>query len=130
KGNVNYMAFDGIEFIGLETVEFYLQKQSDGSYAGGEFQLKETTGNGLLLTTIDLKSPVNDCGVVAVVDEKSSYWIIFILGFLGGLFALITPCVFPLIPLTVSFFTKKEQKKSKGIQNAVLYGLFIFLIYI
>ncbi|HEX6429786.1 MAG TPA: cytochrome c biogenesis protein CcdA, partial [Niastella sp.] len=49
---------------------------------------------------------------------------------LGGFIALFTPCVFPLIPLTVSFFTKKAQDKKKGIANASIYGLFIFLIYI
>jgi thiol:disulfide interchange protein DsbD len=49
---------------------------------------------------------------------------------LGGFIALFTPCVFPLIPLTVSFFTKQSQDKKKGVANAVIYGLFIFLIYI
>ncbi|TDQ31277.1 protein-disulfide reductase DsbD family protein [Zeaxanthinibacter enoshimensis] len=56
-------------------------------------------------------------------------WVIFGLGFLGGLLALLTPCVFPMIPLTVSFFTKHSQKKSKGVINALLYGFFIVLIY-
>ena len=54
---------------------------------------------------------------------------IFLLGFVGGLLALLTPCVFPMIPLTVSFFTKQSQSKSKGIFNAVLYGVFIVIIY-
>ncbi|MBD0849692.1 protein-disulfide reductase DsbD family protein [Maribacter arenosus] len=61
--------------------------------------------------------------------EGSSLWVIFGLGFVGGLIALLTPCVFPMIPLTVSFFTKKSHQKSKGIVNAVLYGFFIILIY-
>lgn len=59
----------------------------------------------------------------------SNLWMIFGLGFLGGLIALLTPCVFPMIPLTVSFFTKQTQQKSKGIGNAILYGFFIVLIY-
>ena len=54
---------------------------------------------------------------------------IFALGFLGGLLALLTPCVFPMIPLTVSFFTKKESGGSKGTPQALLYGFFIVLIY-
>lgn len=62
-------------------------------------------------------------------EGKSNLWMIFGLGFLGGLIALLTPCVFPMIPLTVSFFTKQTQQKSKGIANAVLYGFFIVLIY-
>ena len=52
------------------------------------------------------------------------------MGFLGGLIALVTPCVFPMIPVTVTFFTKKSQSRSKGITNAIFYGLFIFLIYV
>ncbi|MEO1012858.1 MAG: cytochrome c biogenesis protein CcdA [Bacteroidota bacterium] len=61
--------------------------------------------------------------------SKSGLWTIFSLGFLGGLIALLTPCVFPMIPLTVSFFTKQAHKRSKGISNALLYGFFIVLIY-
>ncbi|SHJ90693.1 protein-disulfide reductase DsbD family protein [Pseudozobellia thermophila] len=61
--------------------------------------------------------------------EASGLWMVFALGFLGGLIALLTPCVFPMIPLTVSFFTKHSQHKAKGIANALLYGFFIVLIY-
>jgi thiol:disulfide interchange protein len=63
-------------------------------------------------------------------DENSSLLNIFLLGFAGGLLALLTPCVFPMIPLTVSFFTKQSKNKKKGISNAILYGLFIVVIYI
>ena len=62
------------------------------------------------------------------VAEKSNFTIFF-LGFLGGLIALLTPCVFPMIPLTVSFFTKSAGDSKKGIANSVMYGFFIFLIY-
>ena len=63
-------------------------------------------------------------------DGNSSLLSIFLLGFAGGLLALLTPCVFPMIPLTVSFFTKQSKNKKKGISNAILYGLFIVIIYI
>ena len=67
----------------------------------------------------------------ASVVDKQSLWKIFGLGFLGGLLALLTPCVFPMIPLTVSFFTKKDsQNKSSGIGKALLYGFFILLVYL
>ncbi|WP_299128948.1 cytochrome c biogenesis protein CcdA [uncultured Winogradskyella sp.] len=62
------------------------------------------------------------------VEEKSNLTIFF-LGFLGGLIALLTPCVFPMIPLTVSFFTKSSKDSKKGLFNSILYGFFIFLIY-
>ncbi|TCK66865.1 thiol:disulfide interchange protein DsbD [Winogradskyella wandonensis] len=63
------------------------------------------------------------------IEEKSNFSI-FILGFLGGLIALLTPCVFPMIPLTVSFFTKSSGDSKKGVFNSILYGFFIFLIYV
>ncbi len=62
-------------------------------------------------------------------EEGGSLLTLFLLGFFGGLLALLTPCVFPMIPLTVSFFTKQSENKSKGIRNAILYGFFIVLIY-
>ncbi len=61
---------------------------------------------------------------------QQGYFTIFFLGFLGGLIALLTPCVFPMIPLTVSFFTKRTKDKRKGKFNAFLYGFFIFAIYV
>ena len=63
------------------------------------------------------------------VSSATGIWKIFGLGFLGGLIALLTPCVFPMIPLTVSFFTKQSISKTKGITNALWYGFFIVLIY-
>ena len=80
------------------------------------------------IETIDIKNPVAPCGDDAA--EGKSLMGIFLLGLIGGFIALLTPCVFPLIPLTVSFFTKKSQGKKKGTANALLYGFFIFLIYI
>ena len=65
---------------------------------------------------------------VNTVKSNSSLINIFFLGLVGGLLALLTPCVFPMIPLTVSFFTKKEN--NNGTRNAIIYGLFIFLVYI
>lgn len=62
------------------------------------------------------------------ISEKSNLSIFF-LGFLGGLIALLTPCVFPMIPLTVSFFTKSGANTQKGLFNSMLYGFFIFLVY-
>ncbi|MCX2719732.1 protein-disulfide reductase DsbD family protein [Lentiprolixibacter aurantiacus] len=62
-------------------------------------------------------------------NANPSLWGIFVLGFLGGLIALLTPCVFPMIPLTVSFFTKQSGNRTKGVWNGILYGFFIVLIY-
>ena len=79
---------------------------------------------------LDLKNTaILDTGNKTAAESGSSLFNIFLLGFVGGLFALLTPCVFPMIPLTVSFFTKQSQSKSKGIFNAILYGVFIVIIY-
>ena len=63
-------------------------------------------------------------------QEGKTFLTIFFLGFIGGLIALLTPCVFPMIPLTVSFFTKSAKNKKIGMRNAILYGFFIFGIYV
>jgi thiol:disulfide interchange protein DsbD len=77
---------------------------------------------------LDIKNPAVNIGDGDAADK--SLMGIFLLGFIGGLIALITPCVFPLIPLTVSFFTKRSGSKTKGIRNAFFYGFSIFIIYV
>lgn len=69
-----------------------------------------------------------DSAVASVSD--SSLWVIFLWGFGGGLLALFTPCVWPLIPMTVSFFLKKGSNRRKSIRDAVIYGLSIIVIYL
>lgn len=67
----------------------------------------------------------------AVPAEKSqTLWQVFIAGFLGGLLAITMPCIYPLLPLTVSFFTKKSGSRAKGISHSFLYGLSIIVIYV
>ena len=63
-------------------------------------------------------------------NEEKGLLTIFFLAFLSGFAALLTPCVFPMIPMTVSFFTKQSKTKSQGIKNAILYGVSIILIYV
>lgn len=62
--------------------------------------------------------------------ESRSLWYIFIAGFIGGLIALVTPCVWPMIPMTVSFFLKSNKSRRKSITSAVVYGLSILVIYV
>jgi len=63
-------------------------------------------------------------------DTEQGLWSIFFLAFLSGFAALLTPCVFPMIPMTVSFFTKQSKNKAQGIRNATIYGLSIIVIYV
>ncbi len=57
-------------------------------------------------------------------------WAIFLAGFIGGLLAMLTPCVFPMLPLTVSYFTKQSKTKAIGIRNALIYAISIIVIYV
>ena len=80
-----------------------------------------------LKNTVLLKSSTDTS--VDGEEKDNSLLNIFLLGFVGGLLAFLTPCVFPMVPLTVSFFTKRTEKRGKGIGSAILYGFFIVLIY-
>jgi thiol:disulfide interchange protein DsbD len=84
----------------------------------------------IVIQGLNIDNPIQDCGTNEKGEEDSGILKIFFLGFLGGLFALLTPCVFPMVPLTVSFFTKHNDNKKKGKRLAFTYGLFIFLIYV
>jgi thiol:disulfide interchange protein DsbD len=116
--------------------EVCIQQEHDFKFVldGGEASVVNQTVDARSLSmTKDLKKNLKNTEVLAdsddLVEDDSGIWGIFGLGFLGGLIALLTPCVFPMIPLTVSFFTKQSGTKSKGIANAMLYGFFIVLIY-
>lgn len=71
----------------------------------------------------------DDCGTCNSGAKKQSYWAIFIAGFIGGFLALLMPCIFPMIPMTVSFFTKQSKTRAKGIVNAIIYAVSIMVIY-
>jgi cytochrome c biogenesis protein CcdA/thiol-disulfide isomerase/thioredoxin len=77
---------------------------------------------------INSQAFVNNCGTT-VVEDTSTWWVFFG-GFLGGLLALLTPCVFPMIPMTVSFFVKRSKDRASGLRNAMWYGTSILLIYV
>ncbi|MFK5982740.1 MAG: cytochrome c biogenesis protein CcdA [Flavobacteriaceae bacterium] len=78
------------------------------------------------------KNDINRSSESGSKEEKESkgLWVVFIFAFLSGFAALLTPCVFPMIPLTVSFFTKQSKSKAQGIRNAIIYGLAIIVIYV
>lgn len=98
-----------------------------------ETPLTETSAaldpKNLKISTMEFQKPLTNCGTVQEKTDEN-YWTYLLLGFLGGMIALLTPCVFPMIPLTVSFFTKGSQNKAKGKRDALLYGFFILLIFV
>ncbi len=81
-----------------------------------------------------LWNPVDKSNVAESSEESSSsngsLWYIIITCFIGGLIALLTPCVWPMIPLTVSFFLKKSDNRAKSIRDAITYGVSIIFIYV
>ena len=109
KGEIYYMTCDDKQCLPPELVEFSFDFNVDKDLKSKNSIIK--------------KSKSSD-------SAESNFWILFFVAFLSGFAALLTPCVFPMIPMTVSFFTKKSKTKSEGILNAVIYGVSIMIIYV
>ena len=109
-----------------------LSVSADGENAG---QLVNPTKIAEALSdNVDLWTPVIDelkaFGESPLDGSDSSLLFIFLAGFAGGFIALLTPCVWPMIPMTVSFFLKRTKNKKKAIKDAVMYGVSIIVIYL
>ena len=141
KGVVEFMVCDDTKCLPPTEIElvFNLKEGVISKQSNSSLLIDDKVTNALLygLDVADLKLSDIKCkddvksGSTKIQKVGNSLWNIFGLGFLGGLLALLTPCVFPMIPLTVSFFTKKNgQKNASGISKALLYGFFIFAVYV
>ncbi len=130
-GIIRYMAIKGDSIAGPEEVPFAFSEDAAGHLLARQSLLEESAAdaNALKRSAINVDQPLANCGGTGA-EHSQSLWKIFLLGIVGGLVGLIMPCTFPMIPLTVSFFTKKSGDKTKGVKNAFLYGFFIFLIYV
>ncbi len=104
-----------------------------------EAKLDETKVAGIAVDTVKKDEAASSKIEKTAETEKEeipapaparSLWSIFFIAFLSGFAALLTPCVFPMIPMTVSFFTKQSKSRAKGIRNAIIYGLSIIAIYV
>ncbi len=142
-GELSYMTCDDEQCLTANPLSFsfdfgkriaYIGEGDAAAEAALPVAGSEPAGDQLYgLSKAKASTPVGACSTDEAAVVKSGgtgYWRIFVLGFLGGLLALLTPCVFPMIPLTVSFFTKSSGTKAKGLQNASLYGFFIFAVYL
>lgn len=137
-GMFEYMACDDSECIFPDPTYFAVDPISGGhEFSTLPFDPNDERIAGLQVVSggATMKLPNVDLGAPVIKGDASTpqdrtLWTIFFLGFIGGLLALLTPCVFPMIPLTVSFFTKGSQDRRKGLNNAVTYGGFILLIYL
>jgi thiol:disulfide interchange protein len=106
KGDVYFMTCDSTQCLPPEALEF-------------SFEIDGVDES--LISSSDKSSHQKD---------GKSMWALFFIAFLSGFAALLTPCVFPMIPMTVSFFTKQSKNKSRGIVNAIIYGISIIVIYV
>ncbi len=136
KGEVEFMVCDDMRCLppAYIDLEFDLTKAktvSSTSGADSAIDFQDPSNKDAAATTSE------DGGKAKIASSKENkeadntgLWTIFILGMGAGLIALFTPCVFPLIPMTVSFFTKQSQNKAQGIKNAIIYGICIIVIYV
>ncbi len=111
KGYVSFMVCDDYKCLPPTSVDFGYQLKKGIAQVSSEEGKTESIGK-------------------AKKGDKRTTWGIFIIAFLSGFAALLTPCVFPMIPMTVSFFTKQSKTRAAGIRNAIIYGLSIILIYV
>jgi len=143
KGVVEFMVCDDTKCLAPTEIElvFHLKKGISSSTIKNKdtIRIDNKEVNTLLygMDTTDMTVSSIKCqeevrsSSTEIQNGGNSLWNLFGLGFLGGLLALLTPCVFPMIPLTVSFFTKKNgQNNRSGISKALLYGFFIFAVYV
>ena len=117
-GYVDFMVCDNGQCLPPDYVEFSF-------YLNGVNTI-DPDRNALIFSQYQLENTKN----TSDKKEGKSMWALFFIAFLSGFAALLTPCVFPMIPMTVSFFTKQSKTKAQGIANAIIYGLSIIVIYV
>ena len=93
-------------------------------------KMEKDTGSQITKNNVVNNDPADKNIKKAPSKPSKSMFLIFIISFLSGFAALLTPCVFPMIPMTVSFFTKKSKSKAEGVRNAIFYGFSIIAIYV
>ncbi len=145
KGKVDFMVCDDSRCLPPDAKEFSIQLEGmpaktltdtlpksvkNSSLDAGPADTNQSAKIDSLKTGVHSKSNTIIAATAPVPVVEHSSWGIFILGFFGGLLALLTPCVFPMIPLTVSFFTKRSKTREQGIANAIIYGISIIVLYV
>lgn len=120
--------FNATQKINVNTADSNLLSHTTAEL---NFTLSDKNGQKAHLSTpLLLEVDLNKAEMVTKVVNEESYLGIFILAFLSGFIALLTPCVFPMIPMTVSFFLKSSKSRAKAISNAMIYGVSIIVIYV
>ncbi len=151
KGEVEFMVCDDTRCLPPNYVDlvFKIPAPENNGETSPQAEKKESSENVVSLENEDAAAKVDTTGTTVVKDtikaapevtlsateqnkkqDKKGLWTIFFIAFLSGFAALLTPCVFPMIPMTVSFFTKQSKTRAKGIKNAIIYGISIIVIYV
>lgn len=128
RGEINYQACD--ERVCIFRTEPFALSLNGKAIVQSTIEITEQDKARSAALTLSLKNKALLTSGLVDENDASPLLNLFLLGFLGGLIALLTPCVFPMIPLTVSFFLKQGTSLRKGIFNALLYGGFIVVIYV
>lgn len=140
SGTLEFMVCNDERCLPPSEVEFKIPVRLVLAVAGGS--VVSAAGSSPAEADSSLSAQTSDSTTKTVLNPKTSeaqskgnssagsFWGIFIAGFIGGLAAFFMPCIYPMIPLTVSFFTKKSGTRAKGIQSAIIYGLSIIIIYV
>jgi thiol:disulfide interchange protein DsbD len=132
RGYVYYMVCDDKQCLPPEYVDFVFDPKTEKlsrKVLEGGVELADNE-NPFIIQKIDLDNPEANCEVKAEETKGKGLFSIFLIAFFSGFAALLTPCVFPMIPMTVSFFTKQSKTKAMGIRNAIIYGISIIIIYV
>ena len=133
-GVLEFMVCDDQRCLPPAEVEFQipLGAGSDAAIASESVSPDSASVAGQVADTASSQIVGADASVSGKTDSKGegSLWAIFIAGFIGGLAAFFMPCIYPMIPMTVSFFTKQSGSRAKGIRSAIIYGLSIIIIYV
>ena len=124
KGEFVFMVCDESQCLPPEYVEFSFSLGGDFKSEATQEEETETSTSLNLVQTTDEKEDSDE------EPSSSNMWSVFFIAFLSGFAALLTPCVFPMIPMTVSYFTKQSKSKAKGVTNAIIYGISIIVIYV
>ena len=128
RGEINYQACD--DRVCIFRTEPFAFSLNGKAIVQSAIEITEQDKARSAALTLSLKNKALLTNGLVDEGDASPLLNLFLLGFLGGLIALLTPCVFPMIPLTVSFFLKQGTSLRKGIFNALLYGGFIVVIYV
>jgi len=133
KGFVEFMCCDDSRCLPPTEAPFELKIEKKSGLSPLTNDTSATIDTASVPDTSMVKTKTDSIPVVNTAEkgkEKTGLLWIFVIGFLGGLLALLTPCVFPMIPMTVSFFLRGKKSKKKGITDALFYGISIMIVYV